>query len=450
MSKMILQAVQYVRRQPKDADPPITVSVSPDNVVMKKDDSKRQTYSFDVRVYNGTEPVPYGTDGSEGFVCGFLNGTRDALIADTLTWGFSVAKDKSYFTYKLALQSGKTATLDISFDVTVTIGGKETVFTQKVHATTVEDGAKGEQGISGCIIRTTEWREGVEYRNDTEITTAGIHYLDIVTVTSGDGATQDSFICKTTHQSSSANRPPSNPALTVSKYWTYMNDMKPIRTAFIMADNTVFRFGQTNRLLLMSVDGEKVQGCLQGVDSKDKYVMWLGGETAEKARFKVSYDGNFFARNGIFAGVVRRDDTIVTPDNFLDYFELTSDGYYSLKWEDVSSSIVFSGEFVKYLDEESDYVYLWMPGIRDDASSTAAERETARKYVGNTILFKNKSQTDFAFTGSTASGKNMSTGNINFSSFGLVKGKMAYMTCEHGKGSNGKEQIGWITEIFDI
>jgi len=125
------QGMVTIRRERK-GESGITVSVSPDNVVMKKDSSNRQRYSFDVRVYNGTEALPYYTgEKGEGdnFVCGYLNGSMDALVKDTLAWTFRQGEDNKSFTYILALQAGKEASLDISFDVTVTIDGKKTVLT---------------------------------------------------------------------------------------------------------------------------------------------------------------------------------------------------------------------------------------------------------------------------------------------------------------------------------
>lgn len=296
-----------IRRERK-GESGITVSVSPDNVVMKKDSSNRQRYSFDVRVYNGTEALPYYTgEKGEGdnFVCGYLNGSMDALVKDTLAWTFRQGEDNKSFTYILALQAGKEASLDISFDVTVTIDGKKTVLTQKVHATTVEDGAQGIQGIPGCMVRKSEWQTGVMYRND-EALTSGTRYIDVVTVTDSLG-NASYYQCRTTHISTTQNKPSGN---ATSEVWVPVSNYEfPIRTPLVIADTAVMKFGQANRLIVMDTEGKTVQGCLQGVDSKDKYVMWFGGETAEKANFRVSYDGNVKGNNckfynGYFEGTI--------------------------------------------------------------------------------------------------------------------------------------------------
>lgn len=152
------------------------------------------------------------------------------------------------------------------------------------------DSAEDLKGIPGLIERTSEWVAGVEYRNDANLT-GGIRYRDIVTVTDTKG-NFDIYVCQKTHLSTTSNAPKTG---ADSAEWLHVNGMRPIYTPLIIADNAVLRFGQTNRMLIMN-SKQNVQGCFGGVENEATgYPLWIGNETAENSKYKVSYGGQLNA-----------------------------------------------------------------------------------------------------------------------------------------------------------
>lgn len=149
------------------------------------------------------------------------------------------------------------------------------------------DGVKGDDGIQGCIIRQSEWAEGIEYRNDESLT-SGTRYLDIAIVTTGAN-TFNAYKCLKTHTSSSSI-PVSN-----TTYWQKFNTLQPVYTPLIMAQNAILRFMQGNQLLIMKSDNKTVAAGLVGGD----YPFWVGATTPGKAPFKVSITGIMTAEGAI-------------------------------------------------------------------------------------------------------------------------------------------------------
>ena len=153
------------------------------------------------------------------------------------------------------------------------------------------DSSEDLKGIPGLIERTSEWVAGVEYHNDSNLT-GGIRYRDIVTVTDTKG-NFEIYVCQKTHLSTTSNAPKTGGD---SAEWLHINNMqRPIYTPLIIADNAVLRFGQTNRMLIIN-SKQKVQGCYGGVENEATgYPLWIGGETAEKSKYKVAYGGQLNA-----------------------------------------------------------------------------------------------------------------------------------------------------------
>lgn len=153
------------------------------------------------------------------------------------------------------------------------------------------------EGIDGCIVRVSEWAEGVEYRNDEKLR-SGTRYLDIVVVSGSSPNSFTAFKCLLTHVSSSRNKPPTSGN---SSQWQRFNNLAPVYTPLIMAANAVLRFAQTNQLLVMKKDdATKVAAGMGGGD----YPLWVGSETPSEAPFRVSYEGNLHAENAEVSGII--------------------------------------------------------------------------------------------------------------------------------------------------
>lgn len=154
----------------------------------------------------------------------------------------------------------------------------------------------GTNGVAGMVMRVTEWTEGAEYHNDESLTTTP-RYLDIVTVTDSTTGDFKIYQCVVSNTASSANKPG-----VVPGYWKAMNDMSPIYTPLIVAKNAVMRLAQSNQIVIVN-SNSKVQGCFGGVDDETNgYPLWIGGETADGANFRVKYDGTMEATGGAFSG----------------------------------------------------------------------------------------------------------------------------------------------------
>lgn len=260
------------------------------------------------------------------------------------------------------------------------------------------DSSEDLKGIPGLIERTSEWVAGVEFHNDSNLT-GGIRYRDIVTVTDTKG-NFEIYVCQKTHLSTTSNAPKTGGD---SAEWLHINNMqRPIYTTLIIADNAVLRFGQTNRMLIMN-SKQNVQGCFGGVeDEANGYPLWIGGETAEKANFKVGYDGTLYANRGEFSGVVRQRQTDVTPDNILEYFDRIAIGsglsqrtYFDFKWDSMTLNLSFSGDFKTLIDGKLSALALSLPTLVPGEIYNSSTGETtntgAMEMIGTQLMIVNRS-----------------------------------------------------------
>lgn len=265
----------------------VSFAVSRTSIVARPSD-KRQNFSVLVRGFRGAAPMTYNTD----FVCSTLSDSSE--IVPGLSWTFRVASNNIDFSFILRLDANASANADIPF--TITDQKTNRTYQYLLTFATVTD------GVPGLIARTSEWQAGAVYHNDEDLQ-GGLRYLDVVTVTATDGDF-DIYQCRKTHTATNENKP----SAATSEFWEPVNKLTtPVYTPLIIAENAVLRFGQTNRLLIMSTDGKKVQGCLTGVDDPSKPVAWFGGETAGTAKTTISYDGILSGvgcsfTNGTFAG----------------------------------------------------------------------------------------------------------------------------------------------------
>lgn len=127
-------------------------------------------------------------------------------------------------------------------------------------------GAKGDAGINGMIVRTTEWEAGKEYRNDSSLTT-GVRYLDVVVIKNDKGEFDSAWQCMRTHSpSGEANKPGTAGG---GDYWQKFNEMKPIATPLILAENAAISFMQGNSLRVYDNEARLIAGMsqAQGVES---------------------------------------------------------------------------------------------------------------------------------------------------------------------------------------
>ena len=167
---------------------------------------------------------------------------------------------------------------------------------------------KGAQGLQGCIVRITQWAHGVYYRNDTELTTTP-RYLDVVMIpnssgifTAPNGEKYNLYEAKAAHNGvvSSTSNMPSN-----TTYWTAINEMLPIYTPLLLAENAVFRFGQSQQLLIQKADGTVTAGCV-GLGSGVEGIRFFAGDPSPStAPFRVNELGQLVATDALIEGLIR-------------------------------------------------------------------------------------------------------------------------------------------------
>lgn len=287
------------------------------------------------------------------------------------------------------------------------------------------DSSEDLKGIPGLIERTSEWVAGVEYHNDSNLT-GGIRYRDIVTVTDTKG-NFEIYVCQKTHISTTSNAPKTGGD---SAEWLHINNMqRPIYTSLIIADNAVLRFGQTNRMLIMN-SKQKVQGCFGGVENEATgYPLWIGGETAEKANFKVGYDGHIEAFDGLFSGFVFKKEVFITEENLSYYLEKSP-------WGDDTISLKKTGSRIRLHTKDACSIYI--PCIYPNvATYTEEQKDLCRSYIGTTLLIYVESGAAVI----TGNFKQEETGGP--ASYSVKAGYFASLTC-CVTSTNGKEDIYWL------
>lgn len=162
-----------------------------------------------------------------------------------------------------------------------------------------EQGLKGDDGSQGCIIRLTEWASGVEYRNDLDLVSNGPRYIDIVTIYANNK--QLKFQCSQTHTSSNSNKPTAGSA---SAYWQQLNDMVPIYTPLLFAENAVINFLQGMEFVVHNsktdISANTIIAGLVGGDIP----LFVGSNTPSNAPFRVAKDGSFVATKADITGTI--------------------------------------------------------------------------------------------------------------------------------------------------
>lgn len=162
-----------------------------------------------------------------------------------------------------------------------------------------EDGAPGKDGLQGCITRLTEWASGVEYRNDLDLVSNGPRYIDVVTIYANNK--QLKFQCGQTHTSSASNKPAAGSA---SAYWQQLNDMVPIYTPLLFAENAVINFLQGMEFVVHNSKTDiSVNTIIAGLVGGD-IPLFVGNSTPSNAPFRVAKDGSFVATKADITGTI--------------------------------------------------------------------------------------------------------------------------------------------------
>lgn len=162
-----------------------------------------------------------------------------------------------------------------------------------------EDGAPGKDGLQGCITRLTEWASGVEYRNDLDLVSNGPRYIDVVTIYANNK--QLKFQCGQTHTSSNSNKPTAGSA---SAYWQQLNDMVPIYTPLLFAENAVINFLQGMEFVVHNSKTDISENTIIAGLVGGDIPLFVGSNTPSNAPFRVAKDGAFVATKADITGTI--------------------------------------------------------------------------------------------------------------------------------------------------
>lgn len=235
-----------------------------------------------------------------------------------------------------------------------------------------EDGAPGKDGLQGCIIRLTEWASGVEYRNDLDLVSNGPRYIDIVTIYANNK--QLKFQCSQTHTSSASNKPAAGSA---SAYWQQLNDMVPIYTPLLFAENAVINFLQGMEFVVHNSKTDiSVNTIIAGLVGGD-IPLFVGNSTPSNAPFRVAKDGSFVATKADITG------TINASSGTIGGFKIDES---SLTATDSFGEMLLSSNLIRFTNDNTK-LYLggntW-PGSTGGALYGPIRAEVSRSAAGGT------------------------------------------------------------------
>ena len=235
-----------------------------------------------------------------------------------------------------------------------------------------EDGAPGKDGLQGCITRLTEWASGVEYRNDLDLVSNGPRYIDVVTIYANNK--QLKFQCGQTHTSSNSNKPTAGSA---SAYWQQLNDMVPIYTPLLFAENAVISFLQGMEFVVHNSKTDiSVNTIIAGLVGGD-IPLFVGNSTPSNAPFRVAKDGAFVATKADITGTINASSG--TIGNFT-----IDEG--ALKSTDSFGDMLLSSNLIKFTDSKTN-LYLGVdtwPASMGGALYGPIRAEVSRSAAGGT------------------------------------------------------------------
>lgn len=219
-------------------------------------------------------------------------------------------------------------------------------------------GDKGDPGYQGCIIRLTEWVSGVEYRNDADLESDSLRYIDIVTVYENNR--QLKFQCRQTHTSSNSNKPSGG---TTSTYWQQLNDMVPIYTPLLFAENAVINFLQGMEFVVHNSKTDISENTIIAGLVGGDIPLFVGSNTPDNAPFRVAKDGSFTATKANITG------TIEATGGKIGNFTIDNDYWLQSVVGSSKHFISANRDYIQY-GESSDARYRFIDFISTNASTS--------------------------------------------------------------------------------
>lgn len=176
------------------------------------------------------------------------------------------------------------------------------------------DGRPGENGIPGCVIRRSEWKLGIGYRNDEGLKTVNTRYIDAALVRSKNALGWRGYKCLKTHVSTSDNAPGN------TDYWEeFPTNTVGILASLIIARDAKLDFLSGNEIRILDAN-DKVTAGVSGSGSGDSGIrFYAGSDNPQTAPFRVDENGKVIANNIVAYGSVATPFIEITDDNYEEY-----------------------------------------------------------------------------------------------------------------------------------
>lgn len=151
-------------------------------------------------------------------------------------------------------------------------------------------GKPGENGVPGCVIRRSEWKSGIQYRNDEGLKTVNTRYIDAVLVRAKNALGWRGYKCLQTHVSTNDNAPGN------TDYWEeFPTNTVGILASLIIARDAKLDFLSGNEIRILDAN-DKVTAGVSGSGSGDAGVrFYAGSDNPQNAPFRVNEKGELYS-----------------------------------------------------------------------------------------------------------------------------------------------------------
>lgn len=151
-------------------------------------------------------------------------------------------------------------------------------------------GKPGENGVPGCVIRRSEWKSGIQYRNDEGLKTVNTRYIDAVLVRAKNALGWRGYKCLQTHVSTSDNAPGN------TDYWEeFPTNTVGILASLIIARDAKLDFLSGNEIRILDAN-DKVTAGVSGSGSGDTGIrFYAGSDNPQNAPFRVNEKGELYS-----------------------------------------------------------------------------------------------------------------------------------------------------------
>nr|DAX23466.1 MAG TPA: hypothetical protein [Caudoviricetes sp.] len=151
-------------------------------------------------------------------------------------------------------------------------------------------GKPGENGVPGCVIRRSEWKSGIQYRNDEGLKTVNTRYIDAVLVRAKNALGWRGYKCLQTHVSTNDNAPGN------TDYWEeFPTNTVGILASLIIARDAKLDFLSGNEIRILDAN-DKVTAGVSGSGSGDTGIrFYAGSDNPQNAPFRVNEKGELYS-----------------------------------------------------------------------------------------------------------------------------------------------------------